>query len=143
MTSNQKEIRWRQRFQNFDKAFKQLKNGLERLDSLDNLAKEGLIQRFEYTLELAWKTLKDYLEANEVITNFPKEVIRQSYKTELIKDGDIWMEMLQNRNLLAHTYDEEVFNISIDKISRIYFQEIETLHSFFVNLANNDNTPNK
>jgi len=127
------DMRWHQRFKNFEKAFNQLKSGLDRLDSLDDLAKEGVIQRFEYTLELAWKTLKDYLEANQVIANFPKEVIRQAYNTNIIENGELWMEMLQNRNLLAHTYDEEIFNTSINNISKSYFREIAALYSFLLN----------
>jgi len=77
-----------------------------------------LIQRFEYTFELAWKTLKDYLEANEVITKFPRDVIKAAFQYELIKDGEVWMDMLEKQNLLAHTYDEKRFNFAIKKIKQ-------------------------
>jgi nucleotidyltransferase substrate binding protein (TIGR01987 family) len=71
-----KDIRWKQRFVNFEKAFLQLQDAIERFDQLDDLAKEGLIQRFEYTFELAWKTLKDYLESEGIINQFPREVLK-------------------------------------------------------------------
>ncbi|MBI9065274.1 MAG: nucleotidyltransferase substrate binding protein [Marinilabiliaceae bacterium] len=130
---NPKAIRWQERFVNFEKAFKQLTDAVDRIDSLDDLAKEGLIQRFEYTLELAWKTLKDYLEAQEVIAKFPKEVIKQAFQTELISDGELWLEMLKNRNLLSHTYNETYFTDSINKIMTSYYQEIKDLYNLFKN----------
>ncbi len=130
---NPKAVRWQERFVNFEKAFKQLTDAVDRIDSLDDLAKEGLIQRFEYTLELAWKTLKDYLEAQEVIAKFPKEVIKQAFQTELISDGELWLEMLKNRNLLSHTYNETYFTDSINKIIKSYYQEIKDLYNFFKN----------
>ena len=74
---NAKEIRWKQRFQNFEKAFLQFDEAVSTIDELSVLEKEGLIQRFEYTFELAWKTLKDYLESQEVEAKFPREVIKK------------------------------------------------------------------
>ena len=130
---NPKAVRWQERFVNFEKAFRQLTDAVDRIDSLDDLAKEGLIQRFEYTLELAWKTLKDYLEAQEVIAKFPKDVIKQAFQTELISDGELWLEMLKNRNLLSHTYNETYFTESINKIIKSYYQEIKDLYNFFKN----------
>ena len=91
-----KELRWRQRFENFEKAYSQLHAAIEIFDRLSNLEKEGLIQRFEYTFELAWKTLKDYLEANEVEVKFPRDVIKSAFHYELIQDGEVWMDMLKS-----------------------------------------------
>lgn len=113
---NNKEIRWRQRFENLLRAYTKFKSAVDAFDSLSMLEKEGLIQRFEYTLELSWKTVKDYLESQEVMASFPKEVIKAAFHYEIIDDGDVWMEMLQSRNLMAHTYDEKRFNIAINKI---------------------------
>lgn len=76
---NAKEIRWKQRFQNFEKAFQQFDEAVSTIDKLSVLEKEGLIQRFEYTFELAWKTLKDFLESQEVEAKFPREVIKKLY----------------------------------------------------------------
>ena len=125
---NKKEIRWRQRFENFDKAYTQFYAAILQFEQLSKLEKEGLIQRFEYTFELAWKTLKDYLESQEVDAKFPREVIKASFQYELIEDGDIWMDMLEKRNLLAHTYNEERFNLAIQKIHEEYYEAISQVH---------------
>ncbi|WP_129595747.1 nucleotidyltransferase substrate binding protein [Anaerophilus nitritogenes] len=124
-----KEIRWRQRFENFHKAYGQLHNAILDFDQLSVLEKEGLIQRFEYTFELAWKTLKDYLESQEVEVKFPREVIKAAFHYELIEDGEVWMDMLEKRNLLAHTYDEERFNFAVAKIKEEYYKAIAQIHS--------------
>lgn len=126
---NEKEIRWRQRFENFDKAYSQLHAAILDFDKLSVLEKEGLIQRFEYTFELAWKTLKDYLESQEVEVKFPREVIKAAFHYELIQDGEAWMDMLEKRNLLAHTYDEERFNFAVKKIKEEYYEAICQVHS--------------
>ena len=128
---NDKSIRWKQRFQNFEKAFLQLESATIKLQSLSDLEKEGLIQRFEYTFELAWKTLKNYLESQNVEAKFPREVIKKGFQYEIIEDGEIWMDMLEKRNLMAHTYDEEIFNEAINQISTLYFSEIKKVFNFF------------
>ncbi|HHU31500.1 MAG: nucleotidyltransferase substrate binding protein [Zhaonellaceae bacterium] len=125
---NHKEIRWQQRYENFDKAFKQFKTAILDFAKLNDLEKEGLIQRFEYTFELAWKTLKDYLEAEGVVATFPREVIKGAFHYELIKDGDTWMDMLEKRNLLAHTYNEERFKYAVRKIKDEYYEALAQVH---------------
>ena len=122
-----KTIRWKQRFNNFSKAFHQLEKGINQFEKLDDLAKEGLVQRFEYTFELSWKTLKDYLESEGLTVKFPREVIKTAYQNDLIDNGDIWMEMLEQRNLMTHTYDEEIFNKVLDKIINEYYIEVNKL----------------
>ena len=130
---NNIDIRWKQRFNNLEKAFKQLSEAHERLDQLDDLAKEGYIQRFEYTLELAWKTLKDYLEDQGFMVKFPRDVIKQAFQVELIDDGEIWMKMLKKRNLLAYTYNESLFYEALEDIKHEYYPEIEKLYTFLKN----------
>ena len=125
-----KEIRWRQRFENFDKAYNQFNTAILDFEKLSVLEKEGLIQRFEYTFELAWKTLKDYLESKEVEVKFPRDVIKAAFHYEIIKDGEVWMDMLEKRNLLAHTYDEERFNFAIKMIKEQYYGAITQVHSY-------------
>ncbi|SES87303.1 nucleotidyltransferase substrate binding protein [Anaerobranca gottschalkii] len=110
------EERWKQRYQSFSKAFIQFNDAVLKVEKLNTLEKEGLIQRFEYTFELAWKTLKDYLEINGVNANFPREVIKEAFRYNIIEDGEVWMDMLEKRNLLANTYDQERFNLAIEKI---------------------------
>lgn len=128
-----KDLRWKQRFQNFEKAFLQLSDAVDKIEKLDTLSKEGLIQRFEYTLELSWKTLKDYLESKEVIAKFPKDVIKQSFQADLIDNGEIWMNMLEKRNILTHTYDEKIFITAINAINNLYFDQIKKLYQYLKN----------
>ena len=130
---SKQDIRWRQRFQNFKKAFEQLKDSVLKVDELSDLEKEGMVQRFEYTFELAWKTLKDYLEEQQVNAKFPREVIKQSFHYEIIQDGEIWMDMLEKRNLMAHTYEETIFRDSVQKIANEYFKAIFQLYNFLQN----------
>jgi len=128
MMNGAKDLRWRQRFQNFERAFQQLTAAVVRIDELSDLEKEGLIQRFEYSFELAWKTLKDFLESQDVIARFPRDVVRQAFHYELIVDGDIWMDMLEKRNLMAHTYNEENFRKAIESIGQDYYPAIRQVY---------------
>jgi len=124
-----KDIRWIQRFENFEKAFHKFSEAIAEFESLDDLSKEGLVQRFEYTFELAWKTTKDYLEHKEVEAKYPRDTIKQAFKYELIDNGEIWMEMLTQRNLLTHTYDEDNFNKALNQIRNSYFPEVKKLYN--------------
>ncbi len=99
------DIRWQQRFQNFEKAFLLLSDALENSPG-SKLEKEGVIQRFEYTFELAWKTMKDYLNFGGITSHLPRDVIKEAFAHNLIDNGQIWIEMLESRNILSHTYDE-------------------------------------
>ncbi|MEE4287138.1 MAG: nucleotidyltransferase substrate binding protein [Mariniphaga sp.] len=128
---NEKVIRWKQRFQNFEKAFSQFEKAVLQIDELSTLEKEGLIQRFEYTFELAWKTLKDFLESENVEARFPREVIKKGFQYEIISNGEVWMEMLENRNLMTHTYDEEIFESAVKLAVRSFYPEIKQLFLFF------------
>lgn len=128
------DIRWKQRFQNFERAFLLLKSALENgAEHLSDLEKEGVIQRFKVTLELAWKTLKDYLSASYVVIKpvTPKEVIKQAFIANIIPDGDSWISILEQRNLLSHTYNQTVFNNVIIEISKTYLVSFEQLFIFF------------
>ena len=123
----QQVIRWKQRFQNFEKAFLFLKKATE-LPALDELQSAGLIQSFEFTFELAWKTSKDYLENMGLPLKYPREVLKQAFQSGLIKDGAIWLEMLEKRNELTHTYDEIHVRKAVDLISHRYFPAIKELY---------------
>lgn len=125
---NLKETRWIQRYENFEKAYLQLTNAVERIDELSDLEKEGLIQRFEYTFELAWKTLKDYLESQDVQALFPRDVIKTAFHYELIEDGELWMDMLEKRNMMAHTYDQEKFENAISLIQTAFYSAIKQVY---------------
>ena len=111
------DIRWKQRFSNFNKALGQLTEFIEH-GKLNKFEELGLIQCFEYTYELAWNLLKDYLEAdgNQNITG-SRSAITEAFKVGLITDGNAWMEMFKDRNQTSHTYND---NTSQEIISHIY-----------------------
>lgn len=121
------DIRWKQRFTNFKKVFLRLKDGIElsQARALSDLEEQGLIQGFEYTFELAWKTLKDYLEARQVAAKFPREVIKQAFQYDLIENGDVWIDMLEKRNLMAHAYDEATAQTAYELIRNQYFEQLQ------------------
>ncbi len=128
---NHKEIRWQQRFVNLDRAFKQLKDAINRFDDLDDLSKEGLVQRFEYTFELSKNTIKDYLESKGDIEKYPRDIIKKAFQLQIIENGEIWIEMLEKRNIMSHTYDQATFVEIVTSIKDRYFVEIENLVNFF------------
>lgn len=121
------DIRWKQRFQNFEKAILQLREAVNK-KNLSDLEKAGLIQVYEFTFELAWKTMKDYLEEKEVVVKFPRDAIKEGIMYEVIKDGDVWMDMLQKRNLMSHTYDEKNAVLAYQLIVNEYFKELEEVY---------------
>ena len=104
------DIRWKQRFKNYQKAHVQLAEACElrRQRALSRLEKQGLIQAFEYTYELGWNTLKDYL-VYQGIPNIvgSRDTIREAFSRDLIAEGEGWMNMLIDRNKTSHTYNEE------------------------------------
>lgn len=103
-----KDIRWKQRFDNFTQAMQTLRRAvaLSEQRELSELEQQGLIQGFEFTHELAWNVLKDYLEEQGVIGLIGfKNATREAFKNGLIVDGESWMDMIKARNLTSHTYD--------------------------------------
>jgi nucleotidyltransferase substrate binding protein (TIGR01987 family) len=127
------DIRWQQRFDNFKKALNQL-DGAVTLDR----EKQGLIQAFEYTHELAWNTLKDFLEesGNKNIYGF-KDTTRLAFHSGLIENGEIWMNMIQSRNQSSHTYNEEVAEEIVTKIINNYYHEFAALNDTLDELNKN------
>ena len=125
-----KSIRWKQRYQNFEKAFLQFKEGVE-LNNPNKIEKQGIIKSFEYTYELAWNTLKDYLESKDIDVKFPRDVIKQAVHYEILEEGELWMDMLDKRNLLVHTYDEKTLEVALKSIKEDYYPIILKLDHFF------------
>jgi len=121
------DVRWKQRYQNFEKALKLLGGAVARYD-LSDLEKAGLIQIYEFTFELAWKTLKDYLEEKEVPVKFPKDTIKEAFKYEIIDDGDLWMDMLEKRNLMSHTYNETNAELAYRLIVDSFYGALEQVY---------------
>lgn len=128
------EIRWQYRFANFRRAYTLLGEAFnEGIEALSQLEREGVVQRFEYTFELAWLTLKDRLEYDGVIlsTVTPRNVIREAFRAKLIEDGDGWIDMLTDRNLMSHTYDFDRFEAVIGRISERYLPIMSELYERF------------
>jgi len=128
---NNSDIRWRQRFSNFCLALSQLQKFIEK-GKLNEFEDQGLIQSFEYNFELSWNTMKDYYE-NQGETNLQgsKDVIRLAFKRGLIKDGDIWMEMVSSRILTSHTYQEQTARQVISDIRNNYYKQFIKLKDTF------------
>lgn len=127
------DIRWKQRFDNFERAFILLRSAFDKEGEFSDLEKEGVIQRFEYTFELAWKTLKDYLEFSGIVIEetTPRKVIKQAFESKIINDGEQWINMLVRRNLLSHTYNQEIFDSSIELIKKDYLSLLEEFFMSF------------
>jgi len=121
------DIRWKQRFQNYKKALVTLKNAVELAAEreLSDLEKQGMIQGFEFTFELAWNVMKDYLE-EQGITDIigSKNAIRHAFNKGLIEDGEVWMDMVKGRNLASHSYDEETVEKLRIKIIETFYDRL-------------------
>ncbi|MCL2196904.1 MAG: nucleotidyltransferase substrate binding protein [Treponema sp.] len=124
------DIRWKQRFQNYKKALVTIKKAVELSEQreLSDLEKQGVIQGFEFTFELAWNVMKDYLEEQGIIGIIgSKNAIRQAFNKGVIEDGDDWMDMVEDRNLASHTYDEETADKIFKAIKNKYFNMFNKL----------------
>ena len=133
------DIRWKQRFSHFRQAFLLLQQALEHgPDGLSLLEKEGVIQRFEYTFELAWKTIKDFLELGGVIISpvTARQVLKDAATAKIVADAQVWIDMLDHRNLLAHTYDSSVFEEAVEAIASRYLPSMIRLETFFSDKEN-------
>jgi len=115
------DIRWKQRFSNYQKALSQLKKFIDK-GALNELEEQGLIQAFEYTYELAWNVMKDFFEyqAEEGIRG-SRDAIMLAFNRGLIQNGDLWMDMIKSRIKSSHTYNEETANEIATKIINDYF----------------------
>lgn len=134
------DVRWKQRLQSFRKALGQLRNAVltSKQRELSELERQGVIQAFEFTHELAWNTLKDYLEdRGEIGIHGSKDATRRAFKVSLIPDDDLWMEMIQSRNRSTHTYNENTAKEIAALIIGSYFTAFEQFENRFSALANN------
>jgi nucleotidyltransferase substrate binding protein (TIGR01987 family) len=124
--------RWVYRFENYTRAFTLLREAVETMETrpLSALEKEGVIQRFEYTWELAWKVLKDYLEYSGVVleTVTPASVLRAAFAARIITRGEVWMRALDDRNKMAHTYSSAAFEQMLQAIRTDYLPCFDALH---------------
>lgn len=135
---NAQDIRWIQRFTHFAKALGQLTRFIEK-GELNELEKQGLIQAFEYTYELAWNTLKDYLEAQgETDIHGSRDAFRLAFRRGLIEDGETWMDMLKSRTLTTHTYNEEIAEQIATAVTNRYFPEFVRLQATMESLKDKE-----
>ena len=128
--TDKKTPRWEQRFDNYKRALALLQEAMDiNFDDMSDLEKEGTIQRFEFTFELAWKTMKDFLLFSGIQLDIisPKNIIKESFAANIIKEGQLWIDMLEARNMLSHAYDQEVFENTLKAISKDY---LSLLHGF-------------
>ena len=132
--------RWRYRFSNYARAFVLLREAVERADdaSLSQLEKEGVGRRFAHTMELAWKVARDYLEHEGVVFDqvTPRAVLRRAFEARLIADGQVWMDALDTRNRMSHTYSVESFEGAIGEIKERYLGAMQELYELLLEREN-------
>lgn len=124
--------RWSEKIKDLENAVSRLDETIKDSKKIElSTLKDGVIQRFEFTLELSWKILKTYL-VNEGIdcVNTPKSVVREAYKAGIIKNGEIWIEMIDDRNLTSHIYSQSMADDIYLRITKKYFKELDLLFHF-------------
>lgn len=135
----EQDIRWLQRLENYSRALRKLEEAVEivnqNFDSPNiDLLKEGLIQRFEFTHELAWKVMKDYLEYQGYSDiKGSRDAFRKSLAVGII-ESPLWIDSIQTRNITSHTYDEEISNTVIEKVISVYFPLMKQFESTMIRL---------
>lgn len=119
-----------ERYGNYKNALERLKEAM--LEEPTAIIIDGTIQRYEFTFELAWKIMKDYLEYNGFVDGLssPRNIIQLAFQNKIIKNGDIWIQMMLDRNLLSHLYDEEKSREIYNNIKNNYLAEFEQLKHF-------------
>jgi nucleotidyltransferase substrate binding protein (TIGR01987 family) len=132
------DIRWKQRFENYLRAFGTLRRAVDLAQERDlsELEQQGLIQGFEFTHELAWNVLKDYLEESGISGIIgSKGATREAFKNGLIIDGESWMEMIKSRNLSSHTYNQDTAEEVVENILERFYPAFEQLTTTFSTLV--------
>ena len=136
------DSRWIQRFDNFKRAFARLADAAAQAKQrkLSELEEQGLIQAFEFTHELAWNTLKDFLEARGTVVKIygSRDATREAFAADIIKNGEAWMKMIEHRNETSHTYNEEIANAIVEAILTRYVTEFEGFQRSFLELESKE-----
>lgn len=129
------DILWKQRFDNYTKAFAELRDiaNLAASRPLSRLEQQGAIQCFEYTHELAWNVLKDYLEfQGHTGLVGSRDSTREAFRRGLLQDGEVWMAMIKSRNTTSHAYDQEVADKIYAQILSDFYPAFQELHASFL-----------
>lgn len=136
------DIRWIQRFDNFKRAFARLNEACElaKVRELSDLERQGVIQAFEFTHELAWNTLKDFLTARGYSEKLygSRDATRAAFAAELIEDGEAWMKMIEHRNESSHTYNDDVAEKIMKAAQTRYLPAFEAFQCRFLELENEE-----
>ncbi len=136
------DIRWVQRFDNFKRAFARLADAAAQAKQrkLSELEEQGLIQAFEFTHELAWNTLKDFLEARGTVVRIygSRDATREAFAAELIVNGEAWMNMIEHRNETSHTYNQNIAAAIVAAILTRYVTEFEGFQRRFLELESKE-----
>lgn len=119
-----------ERIENFNRAYNLFVEAVEAFDKNKQLTHMALIQTFEVCYELAWKVLKDYLFLNGINVQFPREVIKEAFNKEALKNGQIWIDMLDARNITSHEYNMDKIDGLLVKITTAFYQEFKNFHSW-------------
>ena len=133
-----KDVRWKQRFSNYKKALTQLEKFIAK-GKLNELEEQGLIQAFEYTHELAWNVLRDYLREQGHSTIYgSRDATREAFKLDLIREGETWMDMIKDRNRTSHTYNKETATQIVANITTRFFPSFLLLSQTMQGIENAD-----
>ena len=126
-----------QKVENYQNALRRLEEAIARYQAApnDTLYRDGLIQRFEFTFELAWKSLKEYMEDQGMVMTIvsPRSVLKEAYAAGIIDNPDIWNEAVDSRNLMSHIYDEETAISIADRVSSEFIVPLTALAEFYKN----------
>jgi nucleotidyltransferase substrate binding protein (TIGR01987 family) len=141
--AGKEDVRWIQRFSNYRQALSKLAEAvhLNNERTLSELEKQGLIQAFEYTHELAWKVMQDFL-VHQGYTEIrgSRDATREAFKTELIIDGENWMEMIKKRNLTSHTYNEQTSEEIRKSVTEVFYPLFVAFGKVMENLISKEET---
>lgn len=130
------DVRWQQRFASYQKALAQLNKFIDKRSELNQLEQLGMIKAFEYTYELAWNTIKDFYESQgEAGIQGSRDAIQLAFKRGLIENGEMWMEMLKDRNRTSHSYNEQTADEIAFNILSHYFRLFLNLKEKFGQIA--------
>jgi nucleotidyltransferase substrate binding protein (TIGR01987 family) len=137
------DIRWKQRFDNYMRAYQVFNSAIQlaKTRPLSDLEEQGLIQSFEYTHELAWKVLKDYLISKgftEIICS--KDSTRMAFQNGLIHEGEIWMSMIDARNRTSHTYDMKIAAEVLQDIRQLFYTQLTVFFDTFYALYKSESS---
>lgn len=123
------DIRWKQRFENFEKSFQQLVRFIEK-GELNEFEEQGLIQCFEYNYDLAWNLMKDFLTFQGIVgISGSRDAIRQAFNKEIISHGEEWMKMVDDRIRTVHSYNEDTAQEIIERIKTMYFPMFQEFYA--------------